>query len=75
MKEQIYVVRQRVAEGGGMEATVGSAVLPKASFGGLCYSHPASLQSYLLASHTASENGPEKHCKVVDPAHLPPQIK
>lgn len=27
MKEQIYVVRQRVAEGGGMEATVGSGCL------------------------------------------------
>lgn len=27
MKEQIYVVRQRVAEGGGMKATVGSGCL------------------------------------------------
>lgn len=45
MTEQIYVVRQRVAETGRLEA--GPAVWPKASFGGFCYSHPASLQSYL----------------------------
>lgn len=31
MKERIYVVRQRVAEGGGMEATVGSGCLAEGS--------------------------------------------